>query len=345
MPHIQVHGSHVGKDHHMTTALIESLHTIPNFVVWKMETRNGKPSKIPYQPHHPQRMARSGDPRTWSTYEQAIFVQKNAYFDGIGFEVYPKTDQLYDRYYADGISHKFWRDLTTQEIDAFKKNITDKDGYSLIMIDIDHCISGGRLSDKARKIVEIADSYTEFSPSGTGLHIFVYGTIPAIGNRHNGIEMYQDTRYLTVTNKPLTGYNRCIKLNPEGISRIHSEFIKRPKLDSTPTGSYELRSDAGVVLLAKCAANGDKFKKLLKGDTSGYVVPEQFSNAGAADRSGPDLALCRILAYWTQDADQIDRIFRRSGLYLKDTRWEGRPKWDRDDYRVRTLRVALGESL
>lgn len=40
-----------------------------------------------------------------------------------------------------------------------------------VMIDIDHCVTNGKLSDMAKKIVGIMDSYTEYSPSGTGVHI------------------------------------------------------------------------------------------------------------------------------------------------------------------------------
>jgi primase-polymerase (primpol)-like protein len=49
------------------------------------------------------------------------------------------------------------------------------------------------------------------------------------------------------------------------------------------------------------AANGEKFAKLWSGDVSGY--PSQ---------SEADLALCGILAFWTRDRAQIDRLFRQS---------------------------------
>ena len=40
------------------------------FVVWKNETRNGKPTKVPYRPSG-NRMARSNDPRTWGPFARA----------------------------------------------------------------------------------------------------------------------------------------------------------------------------------------------------------------------------------------------------------------------------------
>jgi putative DNA primase/helicase len=62
--------------------------------------------------------------------------------------------------------------------------------------------------------------------------------------------------------------------------------------------------------MAKSADNGPKFNRLWSGDFSAY--PSQ---------SEADLALCRILAFWTRrDAARIDSLFRQSGLF--------RPKWD-----------------
>lgn len=64
---------------------------------------------------------------------------------------------------------------------------------------------------------------------------------------------------------------------------------------------------------------------LWNGDTSDY----------GDDHSSADQALCNKLAFWLgRDADRIDRVFRRSGLY--------RVKWlERDDYRKRTIDRAI----
>lgn len=77
------------------------------------------------------------------------------------------------------------------------------------------------------------------------------------------------------------------------------------------------------------AANAEKFHYLWKGTWQNNY--ESQSNA--------DLALCSILAFWcdpdqeSPDPDRIDRIFRHSGLY--------REKWERDDYRNRTILFAV----
>jgi hypothetical protein len=94
---------------------------------------------------------------------------------------------------------------------------------------------------------------------------------------------------------------------------------RRSSSDRLPVRSME---DEDVLARARAAANSMKFEHLWRGDDSGYD-----------SASEADLALCSILAFWTQDVDQIDRLFRQSGLM--------RDKWDRVDYRDATIAKAL----
>ena len=80
-------------------------------------------------------------------------------------------------------------------------------GDGLCGIDIDHCRdpATGALSDMAVQIIARMDSYTEASPSGTGVHILFTGTKPAGPCRKSsiGLEMYDGGRYFTVTGNVL----------------------------------------------------------------------------------------------------------------------------------------------
>jgi primase-polymerase (primpol)-like protein len=76
-----------------------------------------------------------------------------------------------------------------------------KDG--IVCIDLDHCISGGRVADWAQAIVDACPpTYVEVSPSGTGLHIFGRGSLPRgrrirrPGGIH--IEAYSSGRYIAM---------------------------------------------------------------------------------------------------------------------------------------------------
>jgi hypothetical protein len=83
-------------------------------------------------------------------------------------------------------------------------------------------------------------------------------------------------------------------------------------------------SDEEIIERAHAADNGEKFRRLWSGDTSGY---------GSASEA--DAALCSLLAFWTgPEPERIDSLFRRSGLC--------REKWaEREDYRQRTIERAL----
>ena len=93
-------------------------------------------------------------------------------------------------------------------------------------IDLDHCVSDdGCYNKTAAEIVALMHSYTEYSPSGRGLHIlfsadgFQYDTnCFRIMNRQAGIEVYvagATSKYVTVTNSLflLQCLNVCIVIN------------------------------------------------------------------------------------------------------------------------------------
>jgi len=97
---------------------------------------------------------------------------------------------------------------------------------------------------------------------------------------------------------------------------------QEPKQHTDNTTGF---SDGEVIKRASEAANGDKFRRLFyDGDLSDH----------SGDDSRADQALCDLLHFWCgNDVEQIDRLFRRSALM--------RSKWDRDDYRERTIGKAL----
>jgi hypothetical protein len=82
--------------------------------------------------------------------------------------------------------------------------------------------------------------------------------------------------------------------------------------------------DEEIIRLCRKAKNARKFEDLFdRGDTSGY----------AGDDSAADQALVSLMAFYTDDPDQLDRLIRRSALCRE--KWTGRP-----DYRRRTIEKA-----
>jgi hypothetical protein len=149
------------------------------------------------------------------------------------------------------------------------------------------------------------------------------------GRRKGDIEVYSWGRYLTVTGWHVAGTPATIEDRQAELEAFEAEtFAEPPQAPARPVmpstnGHGPHLSDDEVIDKALSARNAGKFARLWSGDTSEY----------GGDDSRADLAMCCELAFWTPDEAQIDRLFRRSGLY--------REKWERADYRDATITKAL----
>jgi uncharacterized protein (DUF927 family) len=197
-------------------------------------------------------------------------------------------------------------------------------------VDLDDCIIDRKMSEEAKSTIIALNSYTELSPSGTGAHVIVKGEVPGERNRKGKYEMYDSKRFFTVTGRhikrtPLTIEERQQELNSlyERIFNDVEEYQEEHQEEQTSPPM----TDDEIIEKALKAGNGERFKQLYyEGDISVY------NN----DHSTADLALCNMLAFYTQNAEQIDRLFRNSGLM--------RLKWNRKDYRDGTISKAIRET-
>ena len=71
-------------------AATRDIRDLRQWIVWRSEARDGKPTKIPYSPTRGQR-ASSTNPESWASYKQAVRTCKEHGYDGIGF-VFSKDD-------------------------------------------------------------------------------------------------------------------------------------------------------------------------------------------------------------------------------------------------------------
>ena len=190
-------------------------------------------------------------------------------------------------------------------------------GDGLCGIDIDHCRDPdtGTLSDMAREIIDQMQTYTEESPSGTGVHLLFTGQKPAGPCRKSsiGLEMYDGGRYFTVTGKAL---NRCpIEERTTECAAVHAKYLAKPEAAPLPAPAAVWqkvdRSDEELLRTACAARDGERFAALYAGSWQAYYN----------SHSEADLSFCNLLAFWFgADVERMDRIFRSSGLM--------RPKWD-----------------
>ena len=192
----------------------------------------------------------------------------------------------------------------------------------LRLVDVDDCIVNGKLDARGQDIVDTLDSYTELSPSGNGIHIFILADGFAydseryyINNRNTHVEVYAPDvtgKFLTLTGKAI--HDADVNERSQQLQVVLDKYMERPVADVTAPvvnapGSF--LSDESVYTKASKSKQADKFNALWNGE-----IPEGKSPSEA------DMALAEILAFWCGgDTEQMDRLFRRSGLM--------RDKWDR----------------
>lgn len=204
----------------------------------------------------------------------------------------------------------------------------------LVCIDLDDVINEkGELSPWAKETVERLDSYTEVSNSGKGLHIFAFGSKQGdrVKSTHKGksVEIYSSSdspKPIKLTGNIYQGRGE-INTTQEAIDWFYGKYFPAKEEGGQSWQKSPAMKDDEIIEKLQKARNGDRFRKLFnEGDLTG--------NGG--DASSADQALVNMIAFYTQDHGQIERICRRSELV--------RDKWDREDYLTRTINTAL-ESL
>lgn len=255
-----------------------------------------KPHKLPINPSTGN-LAATTRPKNWSTFQDALATGQRWSLTGLGF--------------------------------VFTV------GGNFVGVDIDKCRNPetGEIASWAWEIIRVLDSYTEVSPSGTGVHIIIRGQFPqGQGNRTDlfdgHIEIYSQGRYFTFTGTRVDGTPDDIRDQQSALHDLHSRLFGHRGAVAMPTvpspAVVPAIGDAELIEKARRAKNGAKFERLWSGQWEGDY-PSQ---------SEADAALCFLLAFWARkDAARIDSLFRQSGLM--------RDKWNRQDYRDNTVLEAI----
>jgi hypothetical protein len=185
-------------------------------------------------------------------------------------------------------------------------------------------------------------SYIETSVSGTGFHIVCKGNKPGSRCKIGGqTEIYdsKNNKFITLTGNVWNGNAEIKGDASEEIAKFYNEtFPKEKEVASEECQKLPFRPDADVIgrLYDLCKENPEdekNFHKLFEdGDISGHP-----------SESEADQSLCNFITRETDDKEQVDRVFRRSKLYLKKDDYH-LGKWERKDYREGTIEKALSRS-
>jgi hypothetical protein len=284
-------------------ALVAALGHEVCWVDWKLVNVNGRLTKVPY--YSKNKKASTTNPDTWMTYDEARALVDEAKNGLAGTGIIFTPSQM------------------------------------LLGIDIDHVLEEQDLLPEWKVQIELliekANTYTEISPSGTGLHLYLKLSEPLdlVANRKAPFEAYTSGRFFTVTEvpygteKPLRTVTAKEALSilscigypwGKGESSLPVANNKNPQLPSL------LRADAIVLEQMLASKNGDEIGILYRGDISKYDN----------DESRADMALCAHLAFWTRkDPVQMERMWLVSGLGARQK------TQNRKDYRDRTITTAI----
>ena len=283
--------------------MLDELKKQPIWLNWKLETRDGKSTKVPYQ--RSGRFASSTDPKTWCTFEEAETYRATGDVSGVGI-VFEKT-------------------------------------CGVIGVDFDHCVLEEDIPENIREFLLASKTYCEYSPSKTGLHVLFITKeeIEIETHKHyfdsdSHIEIYTHGRYFTFTEDEMReSVEIRVVSGEEFISLLNllgypwQKTLMEKKSEEIDEGGREVKGeeipDEELKRKMFSSKNGQKIKQLFDGNISDYND----------DYSSADFALCSHLAFWTQKNEvQMERLWLGSELGKREK------TISRADYRERTIRGA-----
>lgn len=274
------------------------MHFYRQWVVWRFEETDG--DKPTKVPYNPHtgQHAAVDNPATWVDYHTAVSAMESGYYSGIGFV------------------------------------LTEDDPYCFVDLDDPwqtHPSGAYKYSDpqqvyeRQQRVYSGFETYAELSPSGKGLHLILKGSVPR-GRKREAIELYSSRRFMTMTGNvyragPITGGH-------EALLDMLWQQMGGPAQTHQFEGGPERDSDQTILDRALSAENGPKFKLLLEGDWTGLY----------SSQSEADFAFVDIIAFYTDNREQIRRMFLNSPL-------AERPKAKRRDYQEYMINKSFDRKL
>lgn len=256
----------------------KDLQIINQWVCWVgiWDEKKGKYDKVPYSPLSGYK-AKANDLTTWASFDDTlkVYQMSGGKYSGIGIELLENN--------------------------------------GICGVDLDDCINEqGIISPEAWVIIRLFNSYTELSPSGKGIRIFVKAKLPLSGRRKGKIEVYNNGRFLTVTGHHIEETPLSIESRQDEMDQFHKKYIAKPIVTKqqplSPEPLKAVKADVEILDMARKSKNGNVFSQLYdQGD---------WQAAGFPSQSEADLALANMLSFWfARDTAKVEGLFRQSGLY------------------------------
>jgi hypothetical protein len=205
------------------------------WIVWKIIQKSGRDVKVPFQPNGIT--ARTDDPSTWYSFEECL--------------------EVVDKYA--GLGYVF------------------SAGDPYCGIDFDSCfdLDKKEMSEWAKPWIVKLNSYSEVSPSGTGVKVWVKGKFP-FGNGKNiklrnqpsikgktaGVEVYDHGRYFCVTGKRVSKVSE----NPEPRQNELEELYKYYFEVDAPGKEPDLEKSSSASVIERARRYIDRIPGAISGE-------------------------------------------------------------------------------
>ncbi len=262
----------------------EELTRRASWVAWRFFQKEGqaKPAKVPFTPTTGH-SADSSRPETGGTFAEAKAAYELGGWDGVGFILDPHS-KIYGPHHIIGVDLDGCRDPET-----------------------------GKMENWAWAIINALGSYAEVSPSGTGVRIFLFGKKPGKRCRRDNVEIYDRSRFLTVTGHvivdPLGAHTSSLRHNQDGLDAVYAQYLGASDPVEQAQANPDICGPGNSLTVEQVIALGkqsEKFVQLWDGDWSDF-----------SSRSEAEQSLMNRLAYLAAgDQDKMMKAFRLSGLYM-----------------------------
>ena len=225
----------------------------------------------------------------------------------------------------------------------------DTDLGNLAGLDIDNCVDeNGNICSEAQEIIDKFDTYTEFSPSGTGIHMLFFAIKKtktcklSVFTWCDRIELYDCSHFFTLTgkiinNKPIkhrqSACDWLVEKHYKPYEQADNEFNSDGSYSYAPENKPQCDGDKKDEEFLEIGLNSDdKFRELYNGGRPN------------GDESRDDLAIIGKLMYWLNNNIElvISKFLKSPYVNSKDEKHK--KKLQRKDYIERTIKKVKNSS-
>ena len=229
-----------------------------------------------------------------------------------------------------------WRDHTVA-LETYTRNahisgvgrvLTIDDPY--VGVDLDKCLYReiGEIEPWALRIIEELDSYSEISPSGCGIKIWVKVPDFTRSYKKAQVEIYSRGRYFTVTGTPLSATRSTVEYREAELnSIIDREFPKVARHNSYGSRSGKLRSSFNLEDLLDRAGIEKRLRDDTTTETKYEIVCPWIAEHTGSPESGTRIGKYEDGGLWfkCEHSHCASRTWADFKFWLKSIVYRGRP--------------------